>query len=86
MLFEEASIKPENVLKVEEIGLVLDLSNQVMDICCQIDLDDDVESSSIDNEEYSSLSWTDISKLDCEELIPTSRGILNIIGKIRDSK
>ena len=85
-LFDEASIKPENVLKVEEIGLVLDLSNQVMDICCQIDLDDDVESSSIDNEEYSSLSWTDISKLDCEELIPTSRGILNIIGKIRDSK
>lgn len=85
-LFEEASIKSGNVLKVKEIGLVLDLSNQVMDICCQIDLCDDFEPSSIDHEEYSSLSWTNLSKLDCDELIPTSRGILNIVGKNRDSK
>ena len=85
-LFEEASIKSGNVLKVKEIGLVLDLSNQVMDICCQIDLCEYFKPSSIDNEEYSSLSWTNLSKLDCDELIPTSRGILNIVGKNRDSK
>ncbi len=85
-LFEEASIKSENVLKVEEIGLVFDLSNQVMDICCRIKLDDDVKPSSIDNEEYTSLSWTKISMLDCDELIPTSRGILNIVRTNMDSK
>jgi len=84
-LFEEASVKAENVLKIKEIGLVRDLSNQVMDICCQIDLDGDSERIAIENEEYSSLSWTHLSKLDCNELIPTSRGILNILGRNRDT-
>lgn len=84
-LVQEASIKAENVLKVKEIGIVHDLSNQVMDICCQIDLDSDAEPSSMGNEEYSLLSWIDLTKVDCNELIPTSRGILNIFNKNRDS-
>ena len=84
-LFEEASIEAENVLKVKEIGIVHDLSNQVMDICCQIDLDGDAEPSSMQNEEYSLLSWIDLTKIDCNELIPTSRGILDIFDKYSDS-
>ena len=83
-LFEEASIKTENVLKVKEIGIVHDLSNQVMDICCQIDLDGDAEKSLVESEEYSLLSWIDPAKIDCNELTPTSRGILNILDKNRD--
>ena len=84
-LFEEASIEAENVLKVKEIDIVHDLSNQVMDICCQIDLDGDAEPSSMQKEEYSLLSWIDLTKIDCNELIPTSRGILDIFDKNRDS-
>lgn len=84
-LFEEASIKAENVIKVGEIGLVLDLSNRVMDICCQIDLDFDLQQSLIENDEYSSFLRTDFSRLEYTKLIPTSLGILNILGKNRIS-
>ena len=83
-LFEEASIEAENVSRIKEIGIVRDLSNQVIDICCQIDFVGDAELSSMTNDEYSFLSWIDISKIDCEGLIPTSRGILNIFDKNRD--
>jgi len=82
-LLEEASIEAENVSKIKEIGIVRDLSNQVIDICCQIDLDGDVERSSMENDEYSLLSWIDLAKIDCKELTPTSRGILNILDKNR---
>jgi HAD superfamily hydrolase (TIGR01509 family) len=78
-LFEEASIEAENVSRIKDIGMVRDLSNQVIDICCQIDLDGDVELSSMTNDEYSLLSWIDLTKIDCKGLIPTSRGILNIL-------
>ena len=55
-----------------------------MDICCQIDLDGDAEKSLVESEEYSLLSWIDPAKIDCNELTPTSRGILNILDKNRD--
>ena len=83
-LFEEASIEAQNVSRIKEIGIVRDLSNQVIDICCQIDLVGDAELSSMTNDEYSLLSWIDITKIDCKGLTPTSRGILNIYDEKRD--
>jgi len=83
-LFEESSIKEENVLEIKEIGFVHDLSNQVMDICFQIDLDVDSDRAPIENKEYASFSWVDLSRLDSNKLIPTSLGILNILRRNRD--
>ncbi len=82
-LFEETSIEAENVSRIKEIGIVRDLSNQVIDICCKIDFVGDTELSKMTYDEYSFLSWIDISKIDYEELIPTSRGILSLLDKNR---
>ena len=82
-LFEEASIEDQNVSRVKEIGIVRDLSNQVVDICCQITLIDDFKLSVKTSDEYSFLSWNDLSKAHRHRLIPTSRGILDIIEKKR---
>jgi HAD superfamily hydrolase (TIGR01509 family) len=84
-LFEEASIKTDNVLEVQEIGIVRDLSNQVVDICCRIDLDTNAGKFLVENEEYSLLSWVDPENINCDEVIPTSRGILSILDENRNS-
>ena len=84
-LFEEASIENQNVSRVKEIGIVRDLSNQVIDICCQITFIGDAEFIPKTSDEYSFLSWNDISKIHCHRLIPTSRGILDILSNKRSA-
>jgi hypothetical protein len=84
-LFEEASVEDQNVSRVKEIGIVRDLSNQVVDICCQINLIGDFDLSTKTSGEYSFLSWSDLSKVHQQRLIPTSRGILDIIENKRSS-
>lgn len=84
-LFEEASIEDQNVSRVKEIGIVRDLSNQVVDICCKITYIGDTKFIPKTSDEYSSFSWKDISKIHGQRLIPTSRGIIDILVNRRSA-
>jgi len=84
-LFEETSIDPQRVLTFKEIGIVKDLSNNVIDVCCQINLADDGELDSDISREYSVLSWKKVSAMPKSKLVPTSQGILNLINNLENN-
>ena len=78
-LFEEALISPESVLGIKVLGIVRDLKNCVVDICYRVELAGPAEIQTTISEEYTFLTWNDLSELDREELIPTSRAILSLV-------
>ena len=77
-LLEETSLTESSISTVNEIGIIKDTNNDVVDLCCLLDLYDDVKLNSELSAEYSCLSWVDVNDLSHDELIPTSLGVLNL--------
>ena len=77
-LIEETSLTESSISTVNEIGIIKDTNNNVVDLCCSLDLYDNVKLNSELSTEYSCLSWVDVNDLSHDELIPTSLGVLNL--------
>jgi HAD superfamily hydrolase (TIGR01509 family) len=77
-LLEETSLTESSISKVNEIGIVKDINNNVIDLCCLLDLCDDGKLNSELSAEYSYLKWVDVNDLSHDEVIPTSLGVLNL--------
>ena len=77
-LLEETSLTESSISTINEIGIIKDTNNNIVDLCCLLDLYDDVKLNSELSAEYSCLSWVDVNDLPHDELIPTSLGVLNL--------
>lgn len=84
-LFEETSIEEKKILFFKEVGIVKDLSNNVIDLCLHIQLEDNIKLSNLNSEEYNELSWVEMNDISNHNLIPTSLGIIDIINKSEKS-
>lgn len=82
-LFEETCIHQKSIKLLTDIGIIRDLRNGVMDICCRIDLDNENDLIRSSTDEYEKLSWKDISDICLKQLVPTSLGIVSLLTNLR---
>ena len=77
-LTEETSLESNSINSINVLGIIEDLTNNVVDLCCFLDITNNVKLKSKNSSEYKNLSWVKASNLSIKNLIPTSFGLLNI--------
>lgn len=75
---EETGLNIGSIRVVKPLGLVKDFKNQVVDICCLIQVDTSSSEVLQNTLEYEELSWIDRSAVDSETFVPTSIALLNL--------
>jgi hypothetical protein len=75
----ETGLDKGNLKSILTLGLVHDLNHDVIDIGCQININNVGKESLMNSDEYSSFSWQNFANLQPDQLIPTSRCLLSLV-------
>ena len=74
-LLEETPLKIDSISIVNELGIIEDLSNNVIEICCLLKIKGNDNLNSKESPEYRGLKWMKTCELLVENMIPTSSGL-----------
>ncbi len=74
----ETGIHKSNVSRITPLGLVLDLENAVVDICCSMSLRTAFMVNSRSENEYVQIQWLTMDEIEIDTFIPTSRSLFNL--------
>ena len=75
---QETELDISSISFMKPLGLVRDFKNQVVDICCLIQVDTPSSEVLQNTLEYEELSWIDQSAVESETFVPTSIALLNL--------
>lgn len=75
----ETGIGADKIVSVETLGLVFDLRDSVVDICCKLVLSALDTSRSLISPEYGEFRFLTLENTEWSKLVPTSRAIYNLI-------
>ena len=75
---EETRLNKYSVSSMKTLGLVVDLTHSVFDLCCLIVVRPSLNHSLPDNAEYDQLEWVNFEDPRINFVIPTSRALLNL--------
>jgi len=77
-LSEETSLEFNSVSLINEVGLIEDLNNGVIDVCCSLKIKGDGKLDSEVSNEYRKFSWIHSDDLLHRDLLPTSIGLVSL--------
>lgn len=75
---QETELDVGSISLMKPLGLVKDFKNQVVDICCLIQVDTSSSEVLQNTLEYEELSWIEQSAVKSETFVPTSIALLNL--------
>jgi hypothetical protein len=75
---QETGLDIGSISIMKPLGLVKDFKNQVVDICCLIEVDTPSGEVLQSTLEYEELSWIELSAVESETFVPTSIALLNL--------
>ena len=75
---EETHLGSNSVSSIYEIGIVKDMKNNVIDLCCLLEVVDRRKINPVESSEYKKISWVKVGELISMKLIPTSVGLLHL--------
>lgn len=75
---EETGFDISSISFVKPLGLIKDFKNQVVDICCLIQVKTSLSKVLQHTLEYEELSWIEQSAVEVESFVPTSIALLNL--------
>ena len=75
---QETGLEIGSISIMKPLGLVKDFKNQVVDICCLIEVDTPSGEVLQSTLEYEELSWIELSAVESETFVPTSIALLNL--------
>jgi hypothetical protein len=75
---QETELDSSSISFVKPLGLVKDFKNQVVDICCFIQVKTSSSEVLQNTFEYEELSWIEQSAVESETFVPTSIALLNL--------
>jgi len=76
-LVEETPVVREAITSMTDLGLVKDRRHGVIDVCCLLEVEES-SSNLVDSLEYSGLSWLKKSELPTANMVPTSKGLIEL--------
>jgi len=80
----ETGLEARSVESILTLGLIHDLNHNVIDIGCQMNINDAARKSLMTSDEYSSLSWENFANFQEGQLIPTSRCLFTLARSYSD--
>ena len=80
-LLEETPLGVHSISAIREIGIVEDLNNHVIDLCCLLEITDSGTLGTEESFEYKNLSWLKINELPHKCLVPTSIALIHLYEK-----
>ena len=75
---QETELDIGSISIMKPLGLVKDFKNQVVDICCLIEVDTSSGEVLQNTLEYEDLAWIEQSAVESETFVPTSIALLNL--------